>query len=67
MQEWRLRYSSDRAQVIVGHVLKGWPGHYLKKRPKLWMRVIRINTSPHDPDEFFKRCATFRLARLIWS
>ena len=57
----------DRAKVIIGHVLKGRPGHYLKKRPKLGMRMIRINTSPHDPAEFFKRCTTFRPARLIGS
>src|SRR5215510_11061677 len=52
---------------MVGHVLKGGPGHDLKKWPKLGMRVIRINTGPHDRKEFFKRSATFRLARLIRS
>lgn len=57
----------DRSKVMVGHFLKGRPGHYLKIWPKLGMRVIRINTSPHDPEEFFKRCTTFRPARLIWS
>src|SRR5712671_5833024 len=38
----------DRSKVMVGHVLKGRPGHYLKIGPKLGMRVIRINTGPHD-------------------
>src|SRR5437867_4019451 len=52
---------------MVGHVLKGRPGHYLKIWPKLGMRVIRINTGPHDPEKFFKRCTTLRLARFIWS
>src|SRR6266404_1425104 len=56
-----------RAKVIVSHVLKRWPGHYLKKWPKLGMRMIRINTSSDDVAEFFKRCTTFRPARLIGS
>ena len=57
----------DRAEVILGHVLKLRPWHYLKKWPKLRMRMIRINASSHDVAEFFIRCTTFRPARLIGS
>ena len=57
----------DRSKVAVGHVLKDRPGHDLEKWPKLGMRVIRIDASPHDRLEFFKRSATFRPARVIGS
>jgi hypothetical protein len=57
----------DRSKVMVGHVLKGRPGHYLKIWPKLGMRVIRINTGPHDRAEFFKRPTAFRVAGFIGS
>src|SRR5438067_3592505 len=57
----------DRLKVMVGHVLKGRPGHHLKIGAKLRMRVIRINTGPHDRAEFFKRSTAFRVARFVWS
>src|SRR5712691_555466 len=57
----------DRSKVMVGHVLKDRPGHYLKKWPKLGMRVIRINTRPKDSPEFFKRRPAFRPAELVRS
>src|SRR2546427_7131231 len=57
----------DRSKIMVGHVLKGRPGHYLKIWSKLGMRVIRINPSPYDSAEFFKGSTALRPARLIGS
>ena len=44
---------------------KNRPRHDLKIWPKLGMRVIRIDTRPHDVEELFKRATTFRPVRLI--
>ena len=57
----------DRSKVMVGHVLKDRPRHYLKKWPTLGMRVIRINTRTKDSLEFFKRGPAFRPAELVRS
>ena len=39
----------DCAEVTVGHVLKGRPGHHLQIRTELRVRVVRIDAGAHDP------------------